>query len=187
MNMRKRGADFGRPSATAFEDVWQREATRVAIEAARKVVKDGVIPPGTPIGRLSNIEWGWIVAGILFGWITTRVQQAISEEVDTELVLRTTGLDPEPWDAGVILSVLPDLAKAPGIDWTLPLAQWSRETMVHFLLTATRVIRRDEIARDLSDRGLTDKSTSSVIARKTHAAAGGPLMTLDELNDEIPF
>jgi hypothetical protein len=185
MNMRKGGADFGRPSTTALEIAWQREATRVAIEAARNVVKDGIIPPGTPIGRLSNTEWGLIVAGVLFGWITTRVQQAISEEVDTELVLRTTGLDPEPWDAGVILSVLPDLAKAPGVDWTLPLAQFSRETMVRFLLTATRLIRRDEIARDLSDRGLTDKSTASVVAREAHAAAGGPLMTSEELN--IPF
>jgi hypothetical protein len=50
MNMRKGGADFGRPSTTALKNVWQREATRVAIEAARKVVKDGIIPPGTPIG-----------------------------------------------------------------------------------------------------------------------------------------
>jgi hypothetical protein len=103
------------------------------------------------------------------------------------LVLRTTGLDPEPWNAGVVTSVLPDLAEIPGIDWTLPLAQWSRETMAQFLLTATRLIRRDEIARDQSDRGLTGKSTASVGAREAHAAAGGPLMTLGELNDKIPF
>jgi hypothetical protein len=103
------------------------------------------------------------------------------------LVLRATGLDPEPWDTGVILSVLPDLAKAPGIDWTLPLAQLSRETMMHFLLTAFRLIRRDETARDLSDRGLADKSTARVVAREAHAAVVGPLMTPDELNDDIPF
>jgi hypothetical protein len=187
MTEREKRGDFGRPSNSALEDVWRREATRVAIEAARKVIKDGVIPPGTPIGRLSITEWGWVVAAVLFGWITTRVQQAISEEVDTESVLRTTSLDPEPWDAGVILSVLPDLAETPGIDWTLPLAQWSRDAVVHFLLTAIRLIRRDEIARDQSDRGLTGKPTASVVAREAHAPAGGPLMTLDVLNDEIPF
>jgi hypothetical protein len=187
MSMRKTRADFGRPCASALENVWQREATRVAIEAARKVVKDGVIPPRTPIGRVSDVEWGLIVAGVLFGWITTRVQQAISEELDAELALRTTGLDPEPWDAGLILSVLPDLAETPGIDWTLPLTQWSREAIVHFLLTATCLIRRDEIARNQSNRGLTGKSSTNVLAREAHAAAGGPLMTLDEVNDEIPF
>ena len=54
---------IGVPTASALEDAWQRRATAAAIEAARKVVKvDGVIPPGTPIGRLGDVEWGWLVA-----------------------------------------------------------------------------------------------------------------------------
>ena len=40
---------------------------------------DGPIPPGTPIGRLGDVEWGWIVAAILFGWIATRAEQATAE------------------------------------------------------------------------------------------------------------
>ena len=59
------------------------------------------------------------------------------------------------------------------------------------LLTAIRLIRKAEIARDLSDTGITRKSTPAVIAREANAAAGGPLMTPDEFNeeigDEIPF
>jgi len=41
------------------------------------------------------------------------------------------------------------------------------------------------IARDLSEKGITRKSSVSVIARQANAAAGGPLMTPDEFNDEI--
>jgi hypothetical protein len=85
-------------SAAALEDAWQRRATAAAIEAARGVVQiDGPIPPGTPIGRLGEIEWGWIVAAILFGWIATRAEQAVSEQLDTEQTIRLTGLDPNPW------------------------------------------------------------------------------------------
>ena len=103
---------IGIPTASAIEDVWQRRATAAAIEAARKVVKvDGVIPPGTPIGRLGDVEWGWIVAAILFGWISTRAEQATAENIDTELAIRMTGLDPEPWDAGAVATILPELAE----------------------------------------------------------------------------
>src|SRR6516165_1812640 len=65
-----------RLSLSAIEDVWQREATRVAIEEARAVVADGAVSPLTPIGRLSDTEWGWIVAAVLFGWISSRARQA---------------------------------------------------------------------------------------------------------------
>jgi hypothetical protein len=180
----KRPAGF--PTALALEDVWQRRATAAAIEAARKVVKvDGVIPPGTPIGRLSDIEWGWLVAAILFGWISTRAEQATVESIDTELAIRMTGLDPEPWDAGAIATVLPELAEKPGFDWAEPLGAWSREAMIEFLLTAMRLIQKAMIARDITDRGVTRKSNANTIARQANAAAGGPLMTPDEINNEI--
>ena len=56
----------GQVSLSALEDQWQRDATAAAIAGARGVVQmDGPIPPGTPIGRLSDTEWGWIVAAIL--------------------------------------------------------------------------------------------------------------------------
>jgi len=181
----KARAGFGQPSAAAIDDAWQRQATRAAIEGCRKVINDGVIPAGTPIGRLGDIEWGWLVAAVLFGWISTRAEQAIVENVDSELALRVTGLDPEPCDAGAIASILPELAETPGINWTLPLAQWPRETMIGFLLVATRLIRKAEISRDLSNHGVTRRSGAVVIAREANAATGGPLMTPDEFNDEI--
>ena len=33
----------------------------------------------TPIGRLSDIEWGWLVAAIIFAWIKVRSEQATAE------------------------------------------------------------------------------------------------------------
>jgi hypothetical protein len=41
------------------------------------------------------------------------------------------------------------------------------------------------IARDLSDEGVTRKSSTSMIARQANAAASGPLMAPDEFDDEI--
>ena len=41
------------------------------------------------------------------------------------------------------------------------------------------------IARDLSAKGVTRKSSANMIARQANAAAGGPLMTPDEFDDEI--
>jgi hypothetical protein len=182
--MTKRMRTIGIPTSSAFEDAWQRRATAAAIEGARKVVQvDGVIPPGTPIGRLSDTEWGWLVAATLFGWISTRAEQATGEGLDTEQTIRMTALDPEPWDAGAVIVVLPELAETPGIDWSKPVNEWSRETMAGFLLTAMRLIRKAMIARDLSDRGITRKSSASAIARQANTAVGGPLMTSDELDD----
>jgi hypothetical protein len=178
---------IGQVSLSAIEDQWQRDATAAAIAGARGVVQtDGPIPPGTPVGKLSDIEWGWVLSGMLFAWIGKRAQQAAAEQLDTEQTIRMTGLDPEPWDVGAIVAILPELADAcPDIDWSQPLAAWSRETMAEFLLTAMRLIRKAMVARDLSEKGITRKSSADVIARQANAAAGGPLMTPDELNDEI--
>jgi hypothetical protein len=183
----KKMRTIGMVSETALEDEWQRKATAAAIEAACGVVQmDGPIPPGTPIGRLSDGEWGWVLAAMLFAWISKRAEQAAAEQLDTEQTIRLTALDPEPWDAGAVAAILPELASTCAIDWSQPLAAWSRDTMVEFLLTAMRLIRKAMIARDLSDKGVSRQSNASVIARQANAGAGGPLMTPDEWNDEIP-
>jgi hypothetical protein len=39
-----------------YEDAWQRRATAAAVAAVRQVIADGVIPPGTPIGRLGEVS-----------------------------------------------------------------------------------------------------------------------------------
>jgi hypothetical protein len=49
------------------------------------------------------------------------------------------------------------------------------------------LIRKAMIARDISGKGVTRKSSVSMIAREANADAGGPLMTPDEFDDEIGF
>jgi hypothetical protein len=173
---------IGEVSLSAIEDQWQRDATAAAIAGARGVVQiGGPVPPGTPIGRLSDTEWGWIIAAALFAWIGKRAEQAVAEEIDTERCIRMTGMDPEAWDAGAVAAILPDLVdECKDIDWSKPLAEWPRETMVEFLLKAMRLIRKAMIARDASDKGVTRKSSAIVVARQANAAAGGPL-----INDDI--
>jgi hypothetical protein len=55
-------------SATAIEDELQRQATAAAIESARKII-GGAVPAGTPVGKLSDIELGWLVMAGIFTWI----------------------------------------------------------------------------------------------------------------------
>ncbi len=145
---------------TKSEDDWQRRATDAAIAAARRIVLGdaAAIPMNTPVGRLSDVEWGWIAAAVIFAWIATRAEQATAEGLDTERTMRLTGYDPEPWDAGAIAAMLPKLGDMPGIDWTNPLAGWSRETMINFLTTALALIRKAMIARDLSGGTITGKA-----------------------------
>src|SRR5262249_23225312 len=167
---------------------WRGAATAAAITAARGVVQmDGPVPRGAPIGRLSDTEWGWIFAAMLFAWIGKRAEQATTEQLGTEQVIRLTALDPRPWDAGAVAAILPELADACAdtVDWSKPLAQMPRDMIIEFLLKAMPLIRKAVIARDLSERGITRKSNASTIARQANAAAGGPLMTPDEFNDEI--
>ena len=109
---------MGTVSITALEDEWLRKATSAAVASARKVVTDGALPSGTPVGRLSDVEWGWITTAILFGWIGTRAEQATSFCIDAELTVRATGQDPDPWDAGAVATILPDLAQSVKVDWS---------------------------------------------------------------------
>lgn len=142
------------------EDGWGTRATAATIAAARRIVLSdaAVIPMNTPVGRLSDIEWGWIVAAVIFAWITTRAQQAVEEGRDVEVVVRSAILDPNPWDAGAVATILPQLADMPGADWSRPLAEWSREQMVTFLTAALGLIRTSMIARDLGGGAITRKT-----------------------------
>jgi hypothetical protein len=142
------------PSLSAIEDCWQREATRVAIEKARAVINGGVVPPNTPIGRLSDTEWGWIVAAVLFGWIDVRARQATNNGAGANKYIRDTGIEPDPWDAGAIEAILPELANSE-IDWTKPLAQLTREEMIAFLGDAYNLISKAMLARDAGEKLVT--------------------------------
>ena len=145
------------PSLTAIEDAWQREATRVAIEQARAVVSGGALPPLTPVGRLSDTEWGWIVAAVLFGWISTRSRQATSNGVGPDKYLYINeSLNPDPWDAGAIEAILPELGNCQA-DWSKSLSQFSREEMITFLGDAYNLIGKAMLARDRGEKLVTRK------------------------------
>jgi hypothetical protein len=78
---------------TAIDDDWQRKATDAAIAAARNIVlgDDAAINKNTPVGRLGDIEWGWIVSAAIFAWIRTRAEQAAVEKLNAEQAIRLTG------------------------------------------------------------------------------------------------
>lgn len=156
---------------TKKENEWQDKATAVAITAVRKIaLNSSGLPPMTPVGRLTDLQWGWLVTAAIFGWIQTRCQQAIEEGLDQEQAVRLTGLTPSPCDVAVVTSILPPLADQPGIDWTLPLKGWPKDLMVNFLLLAWRLISAAEIARD--------QGAGKKILQKSELA---------ESNNPIPF
>jgi len=152
MSAKKKGLRL--PSLSAIEDCWQREATRVAIEKARAAGDGGAVPPNTPIGRLSDTEWGWIVAAVLFGWIDVRARQAVGNGIGIGKHIRDTILTPDPWDIGAIESILPELA-TPNIDWTKSLAEFTREEMIEFLGDAYNLIGKAMLARDTGEKLVT--------------------------------
>jgi hypothetical protein len=127
------------------EDEWQGKATASAIAEARKTCEPF---KNTPIGRLSDREWGWIVAAAIFGWIECRAQQAIAEGRDAEEMIRSTGLQPDPRDVTVVNSILPELAEAAKIDWSQLLSAWPKDTMIDFLILAWRLLKGAELMRN---------------------------------------
>jgi hypothetical protein len=119
------------------EDDWQAKATAAAVIEARKIAQgSGPQLANTPVGKLSDQQWGWLLAAAIFGWIATRCQQAIAEGVDPEKAVRMIELSPSPGDVAVIRSILPTLADQVQIDWARSLADWSQNEMTSFLLAA---------------------------------------------------
>lgn len=156
---------------TKKEDEWQRKATEAAIAAARKIALNSTgLPPMTAIGRLSDHQWSWLITGGIFAWIQTRVEQAIEEGLDQEQAVRATGLTPCPADVAVVRSILLTLGENAGIDWSQPVAAWSTDVMVSFLLLAWQLIKTAEIARDQGPGKIFRKSE-----------------LLQETNNPIPF
>jgi hypothetical protein len=171
-------------SPTALEDNWLRRATAVAIEQARAVISGGAVSPNVPIGRLSDVEWGWIVAAVLFGWIKTRAAQATDTGIGATNAIRTAGLDPDPWDIGAIDAVLWELAEANVVDWNKPLTDLSRDEMLLFLNDAVTLIRKAMAARNRGADLVTRRGPRQT-AREANAASGGPLLAPDEISEPI--
>ena len=173
---------IGVPTAEGVNDVWQRRATAAAILAVRDVIRGGAIQPGAPISRLSDVELGWMFAASLFAWINARAEQATAEGWDCETTLRLTNLNPQPWDAGAVAQILPQLGALPGFDWERPIGTWKKEAIVRFLLEALKLTDKAMVARDMGGNITTRKSLHEM-QRIASAEAGGPLMTPGEFND----
>ena len=159
---------------SALDDMWQRRATSAAIVAARALIRDpdAAIPPATPVSKLSDIELGWLTAATLFAWIKSRSEQAVAEGWDMEETLRLTALDPQPWDAGAVENILPDLAGLADVDWEKPLKFWPKRMMVRFLLEALHLINKAMIARDIGGGVATGRKSLDEMQRAASAEAG---------------
>jgi hypothetical protein len=137
---------------SSIEAAWQRRAMADSIKAARELIGPGhAIPAGTPVGMLSDIEFGWLIAAIIFSWVSTRAEQAATEGLEQiERACRNAppqnGVD--AWDKGAIVSILPTLANEAGVDWDKPLKSWSRDEMIGFLLFAVSLVQTAMEARE---------------------------------------
>jgi hypothetical protein len=174
------------------DDLGTRRGIAAAIAEARKAIGNGKpIAPTTRIGDLGDTQWGWIIAGGLFGWISARAEQATREGWDHEAVIRTLGTKRDPWERGAIAAILPKLADSLKLNWEQPVGKWPKTAMVEFLAAALALVRRAEIARDVSEAVVAGgELRADVVARRANAAVGNPLMTPDELGDDsdsVPF
>src|SRR5258708_24793392 len=89
---------IGSPTPEKIDDMWQRKATAASIIAVRELVAGGVIPPATPISRLSDNEGGWVTAAVLFSWIKCRNEHATAPGWDNPLTVQLTASPPQPRD-----------------------------------------------------------------------------------------
>jgi hypothetical protein len=181
---------MGEPAAAIItEDEWQRRATAAAISAAKDVLGDG-LNSRAPIGSLSEIEWGWIAAAIIFGWIKVRAEQAVAEGTSYDSTIqRALHRDPAPWEAGAIETILPKLGSLKDIDWSKPVGEWSKGQIVGF---AWQIYKMTDAALQARDDGANAgpkivRFSREKMERENSAANGGPLFSKSELNDDIPF
>jgi hypothetical protein len=138
---------------TKLEDAWQRRATAEAVKAVRGLIGPGhAIAEKTPVGFLTDVEFGWMVCAVVFAWITTKAEEAADEGIKRQqAAMRTAPCDAngvDAWDKGAILSILPVLADQAPVDWDKPLKGWSKDEMVTFLYRAVGLIKTAMDARE---------------------------------------
>lgn len=164
-----------------IETEWHCRAVSAAIAAARDVIgKDGLNAKAS-VGSLSDTEWGWIVAAVIFGWIKVRAQQAVVEGSPSEITIRTVGnVDPEPWRYGAIESILPGFGDIPTLNWGKPLEQWSKKEIITMLHHGHRLIEAAIAAQSQTDRFMFRSAEEE--AREANAANGDGLYAPGELS-----
>jgi hypothetical protein len=156
------------------EDVWQTQATAAAVAEARAIAQSQLA--SVPAGKLDDKQMGWVVVAAIFGWIKTRYAQAIAEGLDREG--HVARMHPSPRDNAVVGSILSKLADQTAIDWSKPLAAWSKQEMTGFIGLAMNLI--DEAKAVLKDDGFPE------IPAFLKRSQGKPPAE-SELNDPIPF
>jgi hypothetical protein len=143
----------------AHRDDWTKKAFAACADAAKDLIgPEGPIRPLSPIGRLGDDEWGWIVSTVIWAWIATRAEQAAAEGWSAERAARATGLDPDPWFNGAVAAILPALPDAcAGLDWSKPVGDWEKDELVAFLSMAIVLARRAVAARNVVEEQLAGK------------------------------
>jgi hypothetical protein len=129
------------------EDAWQAEATAAAIDAARSVVQGQDRLANTLTGKLSDQQWGWLISSVIFAWIKTRYRQAIKEGLATEA--HVTRMKPSPRDSALTQGILPMLCDKASIEWSKPVASWSRNEMAGFIDLAWALLDEAKAALEL--------------------------------------
>lgn len=172
-----------------IEADWDQKATQSAIDAARAVVSGEGINARAQVSSLSEIEWGWIVAAAIFGWIKTKAEQAVAKGRGYDDAIRTMATrDPQPWEAGAVGTILPALGNIQNVDWSKPVGDWSKDQIVGF---AWQIYKLADNALAARDEGANDKIVQRLsqpqMERENSAAHGGPLVARGELDDDIPF
>jgi hypothetical protein len=138
------------------------QATTAMITAARKMALTNSPLMNTPVGRLTDQQWGWLCTASLFAWIRSRTEQAIGDGSDVEKMICETGLTPSPVNVAVVTAILPKLAETADIDWALPLLAWSKEQMMNFLLKAWTMIEQAEIVAAHNKNGVLRKADGNL-------------------------
>lgn len=177
-----------KPKTGPSNDEWQLMASQAAIAAAQRVVSKEGINSRAMIGSLGEVEWGWIVAAAIFAWINTKAKQAVTEGQSYDQPIRTmTHREPAPWEAGAVESTLPALAAIEGLDWAAPLGEWQKEQIVTLGWHMYRLVGAAIAARDEGQGSNIVQFSKEKTEREVSAANGGPLMSREELSDDIPF
>jgi hypothetical protein len=130
---------------STVEDAWTRRAIVAAVQEARRVALSGSIQSRTAVGSLTEVQWTWIASAAVSAWICARAEQAVVNGWDDDVILRT-GLELEPYDAGLVTAILPRLAQS-RVDWLKSLMQLTREEMLTFLGDVVRLLNQAAQAR----------------------------------------
>ena len=138
------------------EDAWQAEATADAVAGARSIAQSQAGLANTPAGKLSDLQWGWVISAAIFAWIKTRYRQAIAEGLASEG--HVTQMEPSPRDGAIVQSILPMLADQAKVDWSKPLAGWSKQEMTGFVEQALQLIDRARALLERTPNPIVQKS-----------------------------